>query len=390
MSFFSGLDFFILLALILIPAIVLGISEVNLRYYRIIASIAILFLIFRDDLRSVVFLIIFVTLEFLLIRVYLRIREAAREAVVYRLFLFFSILPLIFSKLSEITELSLFQFLGISYLTFRVVQVIIEIYDGIIKEFHLMDYLDFILMFATFSSGPIDRSRRFLKDVYSPLTRQQYLDLLGLGLQKIVLGIFYKVVLSAFMYQYVQALFGHYSPWEIFKFSYAFGLYMFFDFAGYSLMAIGTSYILGIKTPDNFNKPFMSINMKDFWNRWHMSLSFWFRDFIFSRIVMGFMRKKIFASRLTGASLAFIINMTIMGLWHGLMPQYILYGLYHGILLAVTEIYEKKSGLHKKYKNVFWYKVVSWALTINMVMFGFLIFSGEFTDILRIIIQMYV
>ena len=76
MSFFSGLDFFILLALILIPAIVLGISEVNLRYYRIIASIAILFLIFRDDLRSVVFLIIFVTLEFLLIRVYLRIREA--------------------------------------------------------------------------------------------------------------------------------------------------------------------------------------------------------------------------------------------------------------------------------------------------------------------------
>ena len=108
MSFFSGLDFFILLALILIPAIVLGISEVNLRYYRIIASIAILFLIFRDDLRSVVFLIIFVTLEFLLIRVYLRIREAAREAVVYRLFLFFSILPLIFSKLSEITELSLF------------------------------------------------------------------------------------------------------------------------------------------------------------------------------------------------------------------------------------------------------------------------------------------
>ena len=156
---------------------------------------------------------------------------------------------------------------------------------------------------------------------------------------------------------------------------------MFFDFAGYSAMAIGVSYILGIRTPENFNKPFISLDLKDFWNRWHISLSTWFRDFLFSRFTMDAIRKKRFDNRLTTASVGLILNMGIMGIWHGFYGHYIAYGLYHGILLAVTEVYQKKSGFYKRNKDKRWYKILSWFITLNIVMFGFLIFSGHIQEV---------
>ena len=130
--------------------------------------------------------------------------------------------------------------------------------------------------------------------------------------------------------------------------------YLFFDFAGYSSMAVGTSYLLGIRTPDNFNRPFLSIDMKDFWNRWHITLSSWFRDFIFTRFMVDSARKKRFKSRLNGAAAGLILNMTIMGIWHGLEPHYIIYGVYHGLILAVTEIYQKKSKFYRNHKDKGW------------------------------------
>lgn len=88
-------------------------------------------------------------------------------------------------------------------------------------------------------------------------------------------------------------------------------------------------------------------------------------------------RNKRIKNKLTRASIAFVINMLIMGLWHGLSLNYIIYGLYHGMLLAFTEIYQKKSKFHKKNKSNVWYKFVSWGVTFNLVMLGFLIFSGR-------------
>lgn len=152
---------------------------------------------------------------------------------------------------------------------------------------------------------------------------------------------------------------------------------MFFDFAGYSLMAVGASYFLGIRTPDNFNKPFISKDIKEFWDRWHITLSHWFRDFIFSRFMMKAIKKKWFKTRLRGAAAGFLVNMIIMGAWHGLTPSYLTYGLYHGALLAVTEVYQKKSRFYKTNKKKKWFQFFSWFVTFQMVMFGFLIFSGR-------------
>ena len=137
-----------------------------------------------------------------------------------------------------------------------------------------------------------------------------------------------KLPVRVFFYYLLQTYFaGKHQP--IYQVGYAcvYGLYLFFDFAGYSAMAVGTSYLLGIKTPDNFNKPFLSVDIKDFWNRWHITLSSWFRDFIFTRFMVDSARKKRFSNRLIGASVGLVLNMLIMGVWHGMEGHYILDGL---------------------------------------------------------------
>ena len=161
---------------------------------------------------------------------------------------------------------------------------------------------------------------------------------------------------------------------NIISYMYAYTLYLFFDFAGYSLFAIGTGYILGIKVPENFNKPFISKDMKEFWTRWHISLSRWFGDYIFSRFVLNSMRKKRFKSRFTASHVAQILTMFVMGLWHGLTVYYILYGLYQGIALVLTDIYQRKSKFYKKYKKNKVFNCIQVVVTFHIVSFGMLLF----------------
>ena len=122
---------------------------------------------------------------------------------------------------------------------------------------------------------------------------------------------------------------------------YAYSLYLFFDFAGYSLFAIAVSYLYGIKTPPNFNQPFKAKNIKDFWNRWHMTLSFWFRDCIYMRSLFYMSRKKLLKSQFAMSNMAFFLNFFIMGIWHGLEVYYIVYGLYHAALFIGYGYYER-------------------------------------------------
>lgn len=337
-------------------------------------------IVMGHDKKQLLFLTAFYLIELHLIKIYLLLRRKyGRNGTIYGHFVMLSVLPLILCKLSGLFPFHLFQFLGISYITFRVVQIIIEAYDGLIEKINTFEFTCFILFFPTFSSGPIDRSRRFAQDWNQVFSRDEYLELLGRGLQKLLVGAIYKFILAAAFYRYVGLTQASLSVLMKLAYAYSYGFYLFFDFAGYSLMAVGASYILGIRTPDNFNKPFLSKDMKDFWNRWHMSLSYWFRDFIFSRFMMKSIREKWFSSRLNGAAAGFLVNMTIMGLWHGVTVYYILYGLYHGTLLALTEIYQKKSKFYAVHKNKKWYQAASWFLTLNLVMFGFFIFSGNFT-----------
>ena len=391
MSLFAGYDFFVCLIVLLIPAVVLGMCEIHLKWYRWIITVFFIYQLYKSTPVQFAFMLGYVVFATCLVQFYLFLRlKYGRKANIYRCAALLAVLPLLIYKIVAIHRYSLFGFVGISYICFRVVQVIIESYDGVIKEINVWQFIEFLVFFTSLSSGPIDRSRRFKADDERAWSREEYADLLLTGAYKLVLGIFYKVACSAIFFNILQKYFeGRYKPLYLIGYAYVYGLYLFFDFAGYSSMAVGTSYILGIRMPDNFNKPFLSIDIKDFWNRWHITLSSWFRDFIFTRFMIDSARKKRFSNRLTGAAVGLILNMFIMGLWHGLEMHYILYGLYHGCILAFLEVYQKKSSFYKKYKRKKWYIAGSWFLNLNVVMLGFLIFSGYLSGVWVRIINLF-
>jgi len=383
MNYFEGNEFFLLLFVVLLIGFVVNFFEKRKDYYILVLSLLFAGAIYGKSRAMMVYLLAFVVYQYFLVFLAQRIEAKRLKPLV-----FLSILPLVINKVFALTSLHLLAFIGISYMSFKTIQIMLEISDGLIKEkISIKDYLQFLLFFPTVSAGPIDRSRRFLKEIKEVMPRKEYLELAGDGVYRIVLGLLYKIVLSTYVYQMLLALNNTGTVVYSIKYMYLYTLYLFFDFAGYSLMAVGSSNILGIQTPMNFNKPFLSVDIKDFWTRWHITLSTWLRDFVFSRVLMQVIRKKWFKNRLHNATYAYMVNMLVMGFWHGLSISYIVYGFYHGVLMAGFEVYQKKSNFYKKNKNKNWYKLLSWFVTMNLVMIGFFIFSGEPYKILLTILK---
>ena len=383
MNYFEGNEFFLLLFVVLLIGFVVNFFEKRKDYYILVLSLLFAGAIYGKSRAMIVYLLAFVIYQYFLVFIAQRIEIKRLKPLV-----FLSIFPLVINKVFALTSLHLLAFIGISYMSFKTIQIMLEISDGLIKEkINIKDYLQFLLFFPTVSAGPIDRSRRFLKEINEVMPRKEYLELAGDGVYRIVLGLLYKVVLSTYVYQMLLALNNTGTVVYSIKYMYLYTLYLFFDFAGYSLMAVGSSNILGIQTPMNFNKPFLSVDIKDFWTRWHITLSTWLRDFVFSRVLMQVIRKKWFKNRLHNATYAYMVNMLVMGFWHGLSVSYIVYGFYHGVLMAGFEVYQKKSTFYKKNKNKNWYKLLSWFVTMNLVMIGFFIFSGEPYKILLTILK---
>ena len=383
MNYFEGTEFFLLLFVVLLIGFILNYFEKRKDYYILSLSFLFVGAIYGKSRAMIVYLFAFVVYQYFLVYLAQRIEAKRLKPLV-----FLSIFPLVINKVFALTSLHLLAFIGISYMSFKTIQIMLEISDGLIKEkISVKDYLQFLLFFPTVSAGPIDRSRRFLKEINEVMPRKEYLELAGDGVYRIVLGLLYKIVLSTYVYQMLLALNNTGTVVYSIKYMYLYTLYLFFDFAGYSLMAVGSSNILGIQTPMNFNKPFLSVDIKDFWVRWHITLSTWLRDFVFSRVLMQAIRKKWFKNRLHNATYAYMVNMLVMGFWHGLSVSYIVYGFYHGVLMAGFEVYQKKSNFYKKNKNKNWYKLLSWFVTMNLVMIGFFIFSGEPYKILLTILK---
>ncbi|KLU61641.1 peptidoglycan O-acetyltransferase [Peptococcaceae bacterium CEB3] len=273
---------------------------------------------------------------------------------------------------------SLLGFLGISYVTFRIVGTVIEIRDGLIKEVNLGDFISFVLFFPTLASGPIDRYRRFLADLRKTLTRQEYTGYMIEGLEYIFRGFLYKFIIAYLINRYALAPLNHaHAFWPTVKYMYAYSAYLFFDFAGYSVFAIGVSRFFGIKSPENFKAPFWAKNIKDFWQRWHISLSMWFRDYIYMRFVLTSAKKKWLTNRYTASAAGYLLLFLLMGIWHGTEWHYIIYGLYMAILMIGFEFLER---LNKK--KHFWGQGKAWDMlaricTLQLTCFGLLIFSGH-------------
>ncbi len=386
--------YFVLLLIALIPLMLGLYFGKRFKWYEAIVSLLFLVLIFggskwQQGLTLIGYLIYECVLTFGY-QAYLK--KGKSKASVFYWMVILAILPLTAVKIAPVipaNEPITIGFLGISYLTFKSVQVIMELRDKTIKHVDPIMYVRFLLFFPTISSGPIDRYRRFKKDADQAPSRSDYLNDLSYGVRYLFQGFLYKFIIGYFFGTIWLPKFAHAAlfegrlvgglrlSWPLVGYMYCYSMYLFFDFAGYSLFAVAISYFMGIKTPMNFNKPFMSKNIKDFWNRWHMTLSFWFRDFIFMRFTFLAMKKRWFKNRNHLSQVAYLVNFLIMGIWHGLTWYYIVYALFHALAIIVNDIWLRFKRKHQKQlpHNKFTQGLAIF-VTFNVVCFSFLIFSG--------------
>lgn len=380
--------YFVYLIIFALPIIVGLFFGRRLKIYETVYSAAFIVLMFTGDkLNQGIALILYIFWQLVIVGLYHRYRSVKNSAIVFYLYTALSILPLFIVKLTPALDNdkpSIIGFLGISYLTFRAVGMIIEMRDGVQKDFKPWHFLRFMVFMPTISSGPIDRYRRFEKDYENVPDRDHYLDMLEKAVRYLFIGFLYKFILSYFFgsvalpdAKSMALAAGTPISWPLLLVMYYYGFYLFFDFAGYSLFAVAISYLLGIQTPMNFNQPFKSKNLKEFWNRWHISLSFWFRDFIFMRMVFAMKKKRLFKKSTTYSSVAYVLNMLIMGFWHGITWYYILYGLYHGLGLMINDAWIRYKRRHLKWLKSNWLtQAIAIVITFHVVMLSFLIFSG--------------
>lgn len=390
---YSNPAYFGILLIALLPVIIGLYFGRRLKIYESIFTLAFLILTFGGDhWHQGAALILYTCYQVLLTMGFAHYRRNKNQTTVFVSTVIMSILPLVIVKFTPLfPNYNGFNigFLGISYLTFKTVQVIMELRDRTIKEISWSQYLHFLLFFPTISSGPIDRYRRFIKDYENIPDRSAYLDDVSKAVFYLIQGFLYKYILGyifgtlllpnvarAAMSQ-SSAFGGTGISWYLLGYMYVYSMYLFFDFAGYSLFAVSISYFMGIKTPMNFNKPFLAHNIKEFWNRWHMTLSFWFRDFIFMRFTFWVMKHRWVKNRVRMSQLAYLVNFLIMGFWHGLTWYYIVYGLFHAAAIIINDYWlrYKKNHADKIPHNKFTEGLAIF-VTFNIVCFSFLIFSG--------------
>ncbi len=318
--------------------------------------------------------------QYFLADVFLRIRHRSQNRVAFYISILLSLAPLLAAKFIPLFHVDYqVAFIGLSYITFRCLDALIGIHEGLIQSIHPVQYLTFVLFFPTISSGPIDRYQRFAEDWKRDRTFSDLLMDLDSAVHHVFTGFLYKFILAALVKKYWLDVVASQSGFNaILSYMYAYSLYLFFDFAGYSAFAVGFSYVFGIHTPENFNRPFIAINIRDFWNRWHISLSSFFRDHIYNRFVFAALKGHWFKDKYLSSYLGFLLSMGLMGLWHGTAWYYLVYGFYHGVLLILNDLTERWNK-KKKWWNLdrFAFRATSIFITFNLVCFGFLIFSGH-------------
>ncbi|MFQ8600863.1 MAG: D-alanyl-lipoteichoic acid biosynthesis protein DltB [Oscillospiraceae bacterium] len=359
-------------------AVILGLCGKRIKWYGILLSIPSLCLLMGIESKQMLQFLIFVVCEMTLIVAYYFLHKRIPGKFIYYAVFMLSMLPIVLIKLCvHSTRFSFLGFVGISYISFRVWQLIIAIRDGHIQQLSIFNLLYFITFFPTISSGPIDRYHRFAEDLEQKLNSKTYRnDYLMVAVKKIGMGVLYKFAFATLIQVYIiDELPEGITFSSTIIYMYAYTLYLFFDFAGYSNFAIGASYLLGIQSPENFNRPFLAHNMKEFWDRWHMSLSKWFGDYVFSRFVLNTLRKGTFKSKKAATRCGYMVTMTLMGLWHGTYLFYLLYGVYQGAMLILTDIY-LKSKAFRTFKKSKYFDIVSRVVCFQVIAFGMLLFSG--------------
>lgn len=238
------------------------------------------------------------------------------------------------------TALDIFLPVGISFFTFQSLSYTIDVYRKEIKPLSsLLDYAFYVSFFPQLVAGPIVRARDFIPQIRKPLFVSQ--EMFGRGIFLIVSGLFKKAVISDYIsVNFVERIFDNptlYSGVENLMGVYGYALQIYCDFSGYSDMAIGIALLLGFHFNINFDSPYKSASITEFWHRWHISLSTWLRDYLY--ISLGGNRRGKFRQYLN-----LIITMFLGGLWHGASWNFVVWGMFHGIALALHKVWISVTG----------------------------------------------
>ena len=251
------------------------------------------------------------------------------------------------------------------------------IHVGLIRSLRAPEFFTYLFFFPTISAGPIDRYRRFEVDLKRARARQDFLVDLDMAVAKVFRGFLYKFILAALIKRFwVDHVTGN-SLAGALSYMYGYSLYLFFDFAGYSAFAIGFSYLFGIHTPENFNRPFLATNIREFWNRWHITLSFWFRDHVYIRFLIAAAKGKWFKNEQIASYIGYFLAFGLMGLWHGTEFHYLAYGVYHACLLTLYDLFSRWNKQRQLWGTSRFWRLASIIVTVHFVCLGFLIFSGR-------------
>ena len=260
--------------------------------------------------------------------------------------------------------LDIFLPVGISFFTFQSLSYTIDVYRKDLKPLsNLLDYVFYVSFFPQLVAGPIVRARDFIPQIRQPLYVSP--EMFGQGVFFIVSGLFKKAVISDYIsVNFVERIFdnpGLYSGLENLFGVYGYALQIYCDFSGYSDMAIGIGEFFGITLPENFEYPYLACSVGEYWRRWHISLSSWFRDYVY--IPLGGSR-----CRLRRTCLNLLIVFALTGLWHGAAWQYVVFGLLHGIILCMERLGLRRAleQLPRLFRHL--YTVV--LLWLTLVIFG--------------------
>ena len=274
----------------------------------------------------------------------------------------------------DITEIILP--VGISFYTFQTISYSVDIFRKKIEPVRsIVDFGFYVSFFPQLVAGPIVRANEFIPQIYKPyqLTYQQF----SRAALLIVGGLFKKMVISDYIStNFVDRVFESplkYSGFENLMGSYGYTIQIYCDFSAYSDIAIGLALLLGFTLPVNFNQPYLSTNITDFWRRWHISLSSWLKDYLY--IPLGGNRKGKVRTYIN-----LFLTMLLGGLWHGASLKFIIWGGLHGSALAVHKMFK---GLFSSNKSSIIGKVLGWFITFHFVVFCWVFFRAPNQEIIE-------
>ncbi|MBC7713349.1 MAG: hypothetical protein H7177_08420 [Rhizobacter sp.] len=310
--------------------------------------------------------------------------------------LFVTVTTIIFIQLKyPILQLNIFtaiaptiSIIGLSFVTFRMISVFVDLKRKAIKrEITFIDYYNYLTFFPAYLSGPLDKYNHFVDETEQTIGPEAKDQLQNV--YRVILGTFKKLVIADYLT--TLSIDSMYTP-DIFMlpfvkvmFSmYIYSIVLYFDFSGYSDVAVGIGGILGIKVPENFDNPFASKNIQEFWNRWHISFMHWLRDYVYYPFQMFLLKTVKIKNIVLVSSFGFFITFLVAGLWHGSNKHYLFYGLYHGACFSIYLIWrnllQKKTSSNFKafYNKSQVVRTLSIVLTYHYFIFGLFFFTDKY------------